>query len=196
MPELTKTAQVLWYFAQQYGRPGILRTRLGKFSFMADVIARQYLGHPITSFEYRKDYYGPYARELPDYTAELCNADLVDEVTRGVGEGREIRLHNRGGRAVAFDFTPGEAEVLAYVEANYIDMDFNEFVSAVVKQTDPFKQVQRHGDVLPMNILDGAIAKTVGFDLEQIIRAERQAEGGEFVTLDQFADELRARSAS
>jgi uncharacterized protein YwgA len=193
--ELTKTAQVLKYFAQQYGRPGIPRTRLGKYSYMADVISRQYLGHPITDLKYRKDHYGPYARELPEFTRELVAAELVDEVTHGSGDDRAIRLHDRG-RAVAFDFTPGEAEVLAYVMANYSHMDFVEFVAEVVKKTDPFKAVRKQREALPMDLLNGIARDTVGFDLEAIIRAEQQAEAGDYITFDQFADELRSSSAS
>src|SRR3954469_25167544 len=101
MRTISKTAQVLKYFAQHYGRPGIPRTRLGKCAFMADVIARQYLAHPITELVYRKDFFGPYARELPNYTSELVEAELVDEVTHG--SRGAIRLHDRG-RAVAFAF--------------------------------------------------------------------------------------------
>jgi hypothetical protein len=195
MPAISKTAQVFKYFAQQYGWPGILRTRLGKYSYMADVISRQYLGHPITDLLYRKDYYGPYAKELPQYTEELVAAELVDEITHGSGNERAIRLHDRG-RAVAFDFTPGEAEILAYVMTNYSHMDFDEFVMAVVKETDPFKAVRKHGDALPMKTLDGVARDAVGFDLERIIRAEKQAEAGDFITLDQFADELRSNPAN
>jgi hypothetical protein len=195
MAKISKTAQVLKYFAQQYGRPGIPRTRLGKFAYMADVISRQYLGHPITDFKYRKDHYGPYARELPEYTAELVAADLVDEIShRGSGEGA-IRLHDLG-RPIPFDFTAGEAEVLAYVMAHYEHMDFDEFVLAVVKETDPFKAVHKQGDVLPMHQLDGVVRSAVGFDLESIIRAEKQAEAGEYDTLDQFADALRSAATA
>ncbi|MGH7619176.1 MAG: hypothetical protein ACREPM_18295 [Gemmatimonadaceae bacterium] len=195
MRTLSKTAQVLKYFAQHYGRPGIPRTRLGKCAFMADVIARQYLAHPITELVYRKDFFGPYARELPKYTTELVEAELVNEVTHGSGDSRAIRLHDRG-HPVAFGFTPGEAEVLAYVSDNYLDMDLEEFVQEVVKKTEPFKTVHKHGDQLPMEVLDGVVRDAVGFDLEKLIRAEKQAETGEGITLDQFADELHSRFAS
>lgn len=95
-----------------------------------------------------------------------------------------------------FAFTPGEAEVLAYVTTNYSQMDFDEFVIEVVKETDPFKAVRKHGEALPMNSLDGVARNAVGFDMERIIRAEKQAEAGDYITLDRFADELRSPAAS
>ncbi|MDQ3675069.1 MAG: hypothetical protein M3365_11955, partial [Gemmatimonadota bacterium] len=45
-PALTtpsKTAQVLRYFAQHYGGPGVPRKRLVKLAYMADILSRQYL---------------------------------------------------------------------------------------------------------------------------------------------------------
>jgi hypothetical protein len=65
--QLTKTAQILKYFAQQY--PGVPRTLLAKYVYLSDLHAREYLGRPISDFVYRQDNYGPYfgyIKELDD----------------------------------------------------------------------------------------------------------------------------------
>jgi hypothetical protein len=190
MPNISKTAQVLRFFAQQYGPPGIPRKRLVKLAYMADILARQYLGHPITEFVYIKDHYGPNARELPEAAQELLDGELADEHTERDGSYRKIRLRASHKLAV-FDFTLGENEVLRYVVDNYLDMDIDEFVDDVVKETDPFKAVDRQEEVIPMDIVDGTKRAEIGFDLERILRAERQAAEGNSMTLADFMNELR-----
>src|ERR1041384_3195216 len=138
MPALSKTAQVFKFFAQQYGHPGLPRTKLAKLTYTSDVLARQYLGHPITDLVYIKDHYGPYARALPEYVRELESAELAEQTTHRDGEHRTIRLRDLG-RPIAFGFSPGENEILGYVAANYLSMDLDEFIDDVVKRTDPFK---------------------------------------------------------
>jgi hypothetical protein len=189
---ISKTAQVLRFFAQQYGSAGITRKRLVKLAYMSDVLSRQYLGQPITELGYIKDHYGPNARELPEFTKELVEAALADEWETWDGNYRRIRL-----RAMApggmFSFSLGETEILAYVAKNYLAMDIEEFIDSVVKNTDPFKQVIVHGEHLPMHIVDNTVRNGVGFDLERVAAAERQAEEGDFVTLGDLANELHGR---
>ena len=195
MTTISKTAQVLNFFAMQYGPPGIPRKRLVKLAYMADVIARQCLGHPITDLVYIKDHFGPNARELGDFAEELAQAEIAEQVTERQGEIRYIRLR-AGGRPVLFDFTLGETKVLWYVVANYLSMEIDEFIDLVVKETDPVRAVERLGDTLPMERLDNTVRNTVGFDLEKIAKAELQMERGEFVTLAQLANELRNQASA
>lgn len=194
MTQVSKTAQVLQYFAQQWGAPGIPRKRLVKLAYMADILSRQYLGRPITELAYIKDHYGPNARELETFTDELVQANLAQEFIQRDEQLRWIRLRAMGQRP--FDFTLGETEILGYVTGNYMDMEINEFVDLVVKTTDPFKQVSREGDLLPMSLVDNTVKSEIGFDLERLAIAERQAAEGKFITLTQFANGLRARTAS
>ena len=191
MPEISKTAQVLRLFAQAYGMPGIPRKRLVKLAYVADILGRQYLGHPLTQLHWIKDHYGPNARDLPEVTAELQDLDLAEEYTARDGMNRTIYLR-ASHTPVAFEFTLGENEVLRYVVDNYLDMDLPEFIDDIVKQTDPFKAVTRTGDDLPMHIVDGEKRDEIGFDLESILRAEQQAAEGEWVRLADFANGLRA----
>lgn len=195
MTELSRNAQLLKFFAQRYGSPGIPRKRLVKLSFMADVLARQYLGHPISSFQHIKDHFGPNARELPEATRELQRADLAVEVTETHPPRRYIRLRDCG-RPVAFDFTAGENEILAYVVENYLSMDLDEFIEDVVKETEAFKAATRVGEVLPMHLLDNAGRTEVGFDLEAVLHAEQQAAEGLGVPLVEFSRALRTDLSS
>jgi len=190
--ELSKTAQVLKFFAQQHGPPGVPRKRLVKLAYVSDVLARQYLGRPITDFQYIKDHYGPNDRSLPDYVRELEEAGYAEQGREFNPPWRTYRLRDAG-RPVAFGFTPGENEILGYVATNYMDMDLDEFIEEVVKATDPYKAATREGERLPMHLLDGMAREEIGFDLEAVIRSEQQAEAGEYVTLSGLAGELRAQ---
>lgn len=190
MQEISKTAQVLRLFAQAYGMPGIPRKRLVKLAYVADILARQYLGRPLTGLHWIKDHYGPNARDLPEVTAELQDLELAEEYTAHDGI-RTIYLR-ASQTPVAFEFTLGENEVLRYIVDNYLEMDLPEFIDDIVKQTDPFKAVMRTGEDIPMHIVDGEKRDEIGFDLESILRAEKQAAEGEWVTLAEFANGLRA----
>lgn len=191
MTDLSKTAQVLSFFAQQYGSPGIPRKRLVKLAYMADVLARQYLGHPVTDFGYIKDHYGPNARELPSVVQELAEAGVAEERVEHDGAYRTIRLLDAH-QPIVFDFSLGENEVLSYVVENYKDMELQEFIDLVVKETDPFTAVTTHGEELPMQLVDDTMKQSVGFDLESILSAEHQVAQGHYQTLNQFGDALRA----
>lgn len=190
MSELSRNAQVLKYFAQNYGAPGVPRKRLVKLAFMTDLLARQYLGHPISHFEYLKDHFGPNARDLPEYAQELERAELAVEFVERHPTHRTIRLRDCG-RPVAFDFTAGESEILAYVVENYLSMDLDEFIDDVVKETDAFKAATRQGESLPMHLVDNSRRNEIGFDLESVLLAERQNAEGLGVTLSEFSRALR-----
>ena len=58
MPKLSRNAQVLRYLLEV--APGVGHTLLAKFAYLADLIARQYLGGPITEMQYRYDNHGPF----------------------------------------------------------------------------------------------------------------------------------------
>lgn len=191
MQEVSKTAQVLRLIAQEYGNPGVPRTRLVKLAYVADILTRQYLGYPLTELRWIKDHYGPNARELPEITEELVKLELAEEYTSRDGNSRTIRLR-ASSTPMVFGLTLGENEVLRYIFDNYLKMELEEFIDDVVKATDPFKAVSRHGEELPMGTVDGEKRDEIGFDLEKVLRAERQAAEGEWTTLADFANDLRA----
>lgn len=72
---LSRNAQLLKYFAQQ--SRGIPRKHLVKMAYVADLVARQYLGHAISDFNYVVHYFGPYPQEAPDAIAELEREGLA-----------------------------------------------------------------------------------------------------------------------
>lgn len=85
---------------------------------------------------------------------------------------------------------------MGYVVKNYVTMELAEFIDLVVKETDPFTAVDRHGEKLPMDLVNNTMKTQVGFDLEAVLHAEQQAAEGEYKTLTQFGDELRAEIAA
>lgn len=192
---ISKTAQVLRYFAQVYGHPGVPRKRLVKLAYMADILSRQYLGTAMTELHWISDHFGPNARDLPRFADELVSAELAEQNWVCDGNNRTIHLR-AAGLPVAFDFTIGEVEVLGYITENYLTMPIDEFVDQVAKNTDPYLAVEQLFADLPMHVVDGAAKRAVGFDLERIVKAEKQEEDGEFVTLAQLVDELRTPYSS
>src|SRR5574341_2097513 len=140
-------------------------------------------------------YYGPYASQIPDAVDELTSKELAwVRETEATPEGDVAwKLLYDSGRPVTFDFSLGENEVLAYVVANYLNMPMEELLWDVVYPTMPFKAAVAagFGSYLPMDLANQEGKRLVGFDLEAIIKAERQVEAGDYVTAPDFFDGLR-----
>jgi len=192
---LSRNAELVKFFAQAY--PGIPRTRLVKFIYMADVLAREYLARPLSTLSYRRDKYGPYDPAVDDVVEELIAAGHAEERREGWGFGaiggaykRLYDLH----RPVAFSFSLPESAVLDYIVTNYVKMGWKEFLNDVVYESPPVKSTPRKGTPLPMESLDGAGTARVGFRLDEVLQAEEAGRRGDVVTLSAFMDELRAQA--
>lgn len=190
--ELSRNAQLLKFFAQQ--DRGIPRKRLTKMAYMCDVIALEYLGEQVSEFEYRWDLFGPYPPAMPDAVSELETANLGWSREQEAGEdGVSWKRLYDSGKPIAFDFTLGQHEVLAYVVANYLPMPMDELLDDVVYQTTPFVRRGVFRERLPMELSRNVGRNRVGFDLEAVARAEKQVETGQSMTGPEFFDDLRDR---
>lgn len=195
---LSRNAQLYKFLAQQCR--GIPRKRLVKMAYMADLVARQYLGRPISTFNYVVYHYGPYPPETPETIEELSSRGLawVQESVKAAPDDYAFKKLYDSGKPVVFDFTLGENEVLAYVVRNYLDMDTEELVEDVVYQTRPYREALSSGrlrEPIPMEIVDGEGRRELGFDLERVLKAERQAAEGHSLTSQEYFDGLRNRLA-
>jgi hypothetical protein len=192
---ISRSAQLVKFFAQQY--PGIPRKRLVKMSYMADLIARQYLGRAISEFDYRADHYGPYSPTIADAIGELEAEGLAwRRDTEPSAEGPSWKKLFDSGNRVVFDFSLEENEILGYVVRNYLTMPMDELLEDVVYQTAPYRAARAFRDRLPMEIVDNEGRNMVGFELGAIIHAERQVESGEYKLAREYFDGLRNRIAA
>ena len=192
---LSRDAQLLKFFAQQY--PGIPRKRLVKLAYMADLIARQYLGHPVSSFAYRADHYGPYPPTITDAIAELEAEGLAwTQDSEPTDDGPGWKKLFDSGRRIEFDFTMEENEVLGYVVKNYLRMSMDELLEDVVYVTAPYRAATVFREQLPMDVVDNEGRRLAGFELGKVLRAERQAEAGDFLSAREYFDGLRNRIAA
>jgi hypothetical protein len=196
LARLSRNALLVKYFAQVY--LGIPRKYLVKFIYEADVLAREYLGRPISTFKYRRDKYGPYDPAIDKAVAELIAAGHAEErperfsISRLKG-GEYKRLFDQR-IPVSFDFDLGESAILDYVVTNYINMPWEEFLHDVIYETAPMKAPTQKGDLLPMAALDNKGTERVGFRLAEVLQAEEAGRRGDYVTLSAFVDELRAQA--
>lgn len=188
--QVSRNAQVLKFFAQQ--DRGIPRKRLVKMVYETDIIARQYLGKPVSTFEWRLFQYGPYSRGIPSAVDELVAGRWAwTQETEATEDGPGWKRLYDSGQPIVFDFKLEENEVLAYVTANYLRMPMEELLWDVVYETKPMKAATQFHERLPMEIVDNEGRDLVGFDLARIIKAEEQAKAGEYLTAPQFLDALR-----
>lgn len=187
MPKISKTAEVAKYFAQVHQEkptgPGLLRKRLTKLMYESDLLCREYLGRPLTDLDWIKYKHGPYARRIDAVVKELVGADLATDKDEWNDDFLEKHLRDLG-VAIPFTFSAAEMEILRYVAANYMYMPMPELMNDVVYPSIPYAAVEneRLGVKLPMDMVNNRGKDAVGFDLEAILKAERDIDAGKFVT--------------
>lgn len=183
MPSISKTAQLLKYFAQHYQRvtgQGIHRTRLMKMAYLSDLLAREYLGEQITAFSYYRYTYGPYDDHIRDFVDELVAVGLGERKLEYGPDHTANRLLDVGG-PIVFEFAPTEQEILTYVRKTYLHMDMDELLQEVVYKTKPMVPLPAMDEDLKMDDINNAGRKIVGFDLADVLKAEAELDRGEFV---------------
>jgi hypothetical protein len=192
MANLSRSAQVLGYFLEDRGT--LNHTRLLKLAYLADLSARRLLGRPITAFEYYFHHHGPFDSSLYGALGELKQAGLADERTEYYSDRKyEQRVTWTGGTRPAA-FTAAEREILDYVTRTYAQMPLDQLLNEVVYETQPMKAARR-GSRVPMAEQDNAERNEIGFDLEEVLAAEREALQGNYMTGQDFFDALRATIA-
>lgn len=188
MTDLSRNAQVLRYLLQV--APGIGRTKLAKFAYLADVEARRYLGRPITAFVYFFDHHGPFdSGGFFAALGELTAGGLATENQVPCGEYVGYELYATG-VATEFDFTAAEAEVLRYVATTFFSKSARELCDDIVYKTEPMRSAEA-GKPLPMDIVNRAPGDGLGFNLDRMLAGEASAEAGRTRPLADVMRELR-----
>lgn len=190
MTTVSRNAQVLHYLLELDRR--IDATKHLKLAYLADVFGRRFLGHPITEFSYHWHDHGPFDSAFYGARDELEFAEVATEqTTEYPGTDYEARTLVALGGSVDYDFSPGERWVLDYVYRTYGDLPLDGLLE-IVYRTPPMERVEKQGEPLPMEIVDGEGTAELGFDLEELAAADERVNEGRFVEWGEFRDELRA----
>ena len=185
----TKNARVLKYFAQR--APGSLGvTQLLKLAYLADLHAREYLGRPITSFEYTYYRHGPFDKRLYSAVDELARRKWVRTESQSIFGGKSRRAVINQGEFQDLDFTPAETRILDYVARTYGSLPLDVLLARVY-ETEPMKAARQDGRV-PVEMADNRARDALGYDLEAVLGEEREIERGNFTSSGNFFDGLRA----
>lgn len=192
MKDLSRNAEILRYFLEERG--ALNHTRLLKLAYLADLSARRLLGRPISAFSYFFHHHGPFDPALYDALGELKRAGWAEERLEYYSDRKyEQRVSWTGPSGLA-SFSPAEREILGHVTRTYAGMPLDQLLDDVVYQTEPMKAAQR-GSTIPMADQNDAERNELGFDLEQVLAAERDALQGNYMTGRDFFDALRATIA-
>lgn len=170
-------------------------------TYMADLLARQYIGRPISGFDYVVYHFGPYPLETRETVTKLEAKGLAWEKSRSRVDEYDYSSKKLfdSGKPIAFDFTKAENEILAFVVRNYLNMDTDELVEDIVYETAPYRAAFATGKLkapIPMETVDREALAEIGFSLERVLEAERQADEGHYVTGREYIDGLRNRIAA
>jgi len=191
MTTLSRNAQVLRYFLE--AAPGVGRTKLAKYAYLADLEARKYLGRPVSEFRYVFDRHGPFdAKAFFAAKQELHHAGLATESEVTIGSYVEHRMHPTN-RAFEYTFSLAEARVLEYVASTYLSLNARELCEDVVYMTEPMVQA-KPGKQIPMRIANRPTGDRLGFDLERMLAGEVSAEARRVRPLSAVTNELRDRA--
>jgi hypothetical protein len=195
MAKLSKDAQVLQYFIQRAPGGALGVTHLQKLAYLADLFAREYLGTPVTGFDYVWHKHGPFDQRIYDAVDELERAGLAKERPGFVWYGRwkrEIRSENR---LTEFEVSPEEAAILDFVAERYEAMPLDKVLDEVYS-TEPMLAVKDRGRGvrLPMDPLNNRFKDQ--FDLPALLHEEAEVKRGNYVLADDFFDALRAEAVA
>ncbi|MCI0589798.1 MAG: SocA family protein [Planctomycetes bacterium] len=186
-----RTRQVVAYFIERLSG-SIGRTRLAKLVYMADLEARRYLGHPISTLRYRVDHFGPFdARIFKELDALKARGEVFEDRIQTSEGAPWYKYRARTARAHAF--TRGEEAILTHVLTRYGEKDLRDFLDDVIYATTPFVRVRRkpRGTPLPMESVDNEAKRRLGgIDLERVLLAEEEARAGKTIRLEEVRREL------
>lgn len=188
--ELSRNARVLRYLLGE--APGIGRTQLLKFAYLADCEARRYLGHPISTFRYVRYNHGPFDPAFYSALAELQAAGLATETPTVFPNGYEGYHVYPTSRDAEPTFSAPEAELLRYIAQTYLTLTARDLCDDVVYQTEPMQGAEMNQE-LQMDRLNNQEKKELGFDLEQLVASEASVAAGRHRPLADVVRELRAR---
>lgn len=185
---LTRNAQMLRYLLEV--APGVGRTKLAKYAYLADCEAYRYLGRPISQFRYRFDRHGPFDQAVFEAKDELVRGGYVTEAPTRIGpyDGYDYRPTEQ---QVEYGFSQAEVEILRYVAVTYLNETAIRLCEDVVYKTPPM-QGAKVGERLKMEKMQEE-KDPLGFDLERLLAAEASVEAGRYRPLKDAVDELRAR---
>jgi hypothetical protein len=185
---LTRNAQVLRYLIEV--APGAGHTILAKLAYLADLLARHHLGHPITSLDYIYDKHGPFdASRFYSALNELERGDFIVRERADLGGYLGYPMQPQQPLRDSH-LTDGEKEILAWVGRTYGSLTARDLCDNVVYQTLPMKRAKR-GQRLPME--ESGRTDPLEFDLERVVAGEKAAEEGHTRPLASVFHELRAR---
>lgn len=192
MGALSRNAEVLKYFSEKAQGLGV--THLQKLAYLADLEARKLLGRPISEFEYIWHHHGPFDKALYHARDELAAKGFVERDERYTIYGSVEKRTFDTGKSAEYSFSPAEREILDYVARTYVPAGLSD-VLAHVYQTEPMKQAVR-GRRVPVEVLDNRDRAAIGFDLEEVLAAERDLDNGRYTLATDFFNGLRAQISS
>lgn len=192
--KVSRNAQVLKYLTERCQRVG--RTRLLKLAYLSDLVAREFLGRPLTGFEYIWYDHGPFDRDYYTARDELVAVEVAEEqVTSYPKVGYEKRTLVDLREPVQYELSNADMQILDYVYDKFGDLPLQGLLD-IVYESKPMQKVQEEGehkDRLPMESVDNERRDELGFDLEELSAARDRIRSGQFVTLEDFERELRAK---
>jgi len=186
---LSRNAQVLRYLLEV--APGVGHTLLAKFAYLADLLSRQHLGHPISEMEYIYDNFGPFDA-LAFYRArdELVRGRFITHEAADIG-GRAGFKMLPSDLAVRYRFKEEEAEILAWVARKYASWNATDLNRLVVYPSKPMQNAQP-GMRLDMEQMNHQ-PDELEFSLKRLLEGEQAISAGRVRPLADVLNELRAR---
>lgn len=196
MRPLSRDARLLQYFAQRAPGGTLGVTRIQKLAYLADLVARGYLGRPLSEFDYRWHNHGPFDGAIYNALDELRQAGLATEKPKLLPWGRRFREISCTGTVPDLGFSDVERAVLDYVADRFARMDLDQLLREVY-ETGPMVVAQaemNRGVRLPMDRVNFQMKDAQGVDLEAVVAAERSARLGNTVPADDFFDALQVNA--
>jgi hypothetical protein len=183
-----KTIQVLALaITRLEGKLG--RTKLIKMAYLSDFYARQTLGRPITSFEYKLADHGPFDSDLYGAIAELEDLGISEQFYQE-WDGYRYKVSNTQPDLAAL--LPEEREIVERVIQKFGRLPLQDLLGFVY-ETAPMifaKKIGEPGAPLKMDSCNDHLKDRTGLDFETYLASRAALRRGEGVPLDELIDAL------
>jgi len=167
-----------------------------KFIFLADLEARKYLGHPISSLQYEKNQKGPFDKAIYPALENLKQSGQVMEEVIEYPSGIRGSQYSMTAPPQPITMDRATEAILAYTLRAYSQHNLTNLLD-VVYDTEPMLEVESapHGTPIPMQLVDNQMKVAhSGVDLERVLLAEFEVAQGKTVPWEQLRGELLGHS--
>ncbi len=182
-------SQAIRYLVEQV--PGVGRTQIVKFLYLADLEARRALGRPLSDLDYIFYNHGPFDSRILSWLdrMEAGGEITTEQVCRF---GAVAYCYRTTDKPVPKAFSTGELLILNQVVEMIKNKSLQQVLEDIVYQTKPMRDAidrEAFGHRLRMDLVDNE-ARIPGLEIEKVLKSIQELDEGKSRPMEEIMAEL------